>query len=62
MAIQNRLMTRHEHFAQYGSDFDEAMDTIEFEEKRLAAMPQASPTMTVEKSGLAGQESENAVD
>ena len=62
LAIQNRLMTRHEHFAQYGSDFSESMDTIESEEKRLASMLHAGPAMTVKKPGLAGLENDNAAD
>lgn len=55
-AIANRLMTRHEHFAQYGADFTESMDTIESEEKRLAALSKAAPAVSVRRSGSASVE------
>ncbi len=51
LAIANRLMTRTEHWAENGGDFAEAMDTIESEEKRLAAMPAQTPAVKVGKSG-----------
>ena len=59
LAISERLMTRHEHFAQYGADFTESMDTIEVEEKRLAAMPKAPDSVAVRSVHLA---SANDVD
>lgn len=46
LAIGNRLMTRTEHWAQQGEDFADAMDQIEAEDIRLAAMPNATPTVT----------------
>lgn len=43
LAIKNRLMTRTEAIAERGGDFDECMDTIEAEDRRLGQMPQAAP-------------------
>lgn len=64
LAISNRLMTRTEHWAENGGDFSEAMDTVESEEERLAAMPAQTPAVKVSKSGAkkaeaADEEEEN---
>lgn len=49
LAISNRLMTRTEHWAQNGGDFYEGMEDIEAEERRMAAMPKATPVTGISK-------------
>ncbi len=56
MAIANRLMTRTEHWAQNGGDFDEGMEQIEAEERRLAGLAPAPAVVKVGKNGEVRQE------
>ncbi|MDL2279082.1 phage portal protein [Desulfovibrio sp. OttesenSCG-928-G11] len=62
LAIANRLMTRTEHWAQNGGDFYEGMEDIEAEERRLAAMPTATPVSGLKKSAGADQTSQKDDD